>query len=262
MIPTSLRKCELYYTADKINNPDFYEYSDVNSIQLYLNNQLIPNNDEPINNFVFNGAQIFIKENIEDLSHYDSIMKNSQNINKITIHFTDTNKGKKNTMIFPYNIKVKDILLSFFAKNKIPESIRKYFVFTNGVETLELNAENLPNNERLKNGSQINFIAHNINDNSNIEYFKEDYPGKKLNVFLIDKKDELIGKIYAGSLLQIKSFYKILKKYLSEKKIVFSGMPIMLISGLEGIINESNERTFSSYGILIDFKCKIDGIKN
>ena len=83
-----------------------------------------------------------------------------------------------------------------------------------------------------------------------------------MKVFLIDKKDELIGKIYAGSLQQIKSFYKILEKYLSEKKIVFSGKPVLLISGLEGIINESNERTFSSYGILKDFKCKIDGIKN
>jgi len=83
-----------------------------------------------------------------------------------------------------------------------------------------------------------------------------------LNVFLIDKKDELIGNIYAGSLQQIKSFYKILKKYLSEKKIEFSGMPVLLISGLEGIINESNERTFSSYGILKDLKCKINRIKN
>jgi len=262
MIPTSLRKCELYYTADKINNPIFFEYSDVNSIQLYLNNQLIANNEDPINKNEFNNAQIFIKENIEDLSYYDSIMQKCQNMNKITIYFSDNNKGKNYTMIFPYNIKIKDILLSFFVKNKIPKSNRKYFSFTYNTETLDLNAENLPNDERINNGSHIYFNSYNINNSSDIEYFKEDYPGKKLNVSLIDRKDELIGKIYAGSLQQIKSFYQKLTKYLSEKKIILSGTPVLLISGLEGIINQSNERTFSSYGILKDFKCKIDGTKN
>ena len=169
-IPTSLRNCELYYTADKINNPNFFEYSDVNSIKLYLNNQLIPNNDEPINKNELNSAQIFIMEAIEDLSYYDSIIQKSQNINKISLYFKNIDDGKKYTMLFPYNIKVKDILLGFLTIYKIPKSKRNYFSFTYSTQSLDLNQENLLNNERITNGSTINF---SILDQNNYSYLKK-----------------------------------------------------------------------------------------
>ena len=261
-IPASLRNCELYYTADKINNPDFLEYSDINSIKLYLNNQLIPNNDGPINKNELNNAQIFIMEIIEDLSYYDSIIQKSQNINKINISFKNLDDGKNFSMKPPYNIKVKDILLCFFVKNKIPKANRKYFSFTFSTDTLDLNNENSLNSLRINNGSSISFSSLDINNSNEVKYYKKQYPGKKLKVSLIDKKDELIGKIYASSLQQIKTFYKILINYLNIKKFVFTLKPVILISGLEAILSESNERTFSSYGILNDFQCKIDGTKN
>jgi hypothetical protein len=244
-IPTSLRNCELYYTADKINNPYFFEYSDVNSIKLYLNNQLIPNNDEPINKNELNSAQIFIMETIEDLSYYNSIIQKNQNIKKISIYFKNIDDGKKYTMLFPYNIKVKDILLSFLTKYKIPKSKRNYFSFTYSTQSLDLNQENLLNNERITNGSTINF---SILDQNNYSYLKKDIPGKKLNVSLLDKNDQLIGEFYGGSLQQIKTFYNALIKYLQKKEITFNLKPVILISGLEAILNESNERTFSSFG--------------
>ena len=261
-IPASLRNCELYYTADRINNPDFLEYSDINSIKLYLNNQLIPNNDGPINKNELNNAQIFIMEIIEDLSYYDSIIQKSQNINKINISFKNLDDGKNFSMKPPYNIKVKDILLCFFVKNKIPKANRKYFSFTFSTDTLDLNNENSLNSLRINNGSSISFSSLDINNSNEVKYYKKQYPGKKLKVSLIDKKDELIGKIYASSLQQIKTFYKILINYLNIKKFVFTLKPVILISGLEAILSESNERTFSSYGILNDFQCKIDGTKN
>ena len=79
---------------------------------------------------------------------------------------------------------------------------------------------------------------------------------------MLDKNGQLIGEFYGGSLQQIKTFYNALINYLHKKKITFNLKPVILISGLEAILNESNERTFSSYGILNDFKCKIDGTKN
>ena len=261
-IPSSLRNIELYYTANKINNPDFFEYSDFNLIKLYLNNQLISNNDDPITNIVFNGAQIFIMETNKDLSYYDSINQNSQNINKMTIYFNNNSEGKKYIMIFPFNTKPKDILLSFFAKYKIPEDNRKYFTFTFGVDLIDLNDEKTLNNVRITQGGNINIRAYDINISDDIKYSKKDIPGKKLKISLLNKNDELIGEIYAGSLQQIKSFYKILLNYLHRKKIEFTLKPVILISGVETILNESNERTFSSYGILNDFKCKVDGVKN
>jgi hypothetical protein len=261
-IPASLRNCELYYTADKINNPNFFEFSDVNSINLYLNNQLIPNNDEQINKIVFNGAQIFIMETIEDLSYYDSIIQNSQNKKKTALHFNDAD-GKKNNIYVPYNIAIKDMLHCFFAKNKIPKNNRKFFSFHINSENLDLNDDTLLFKKKIINGSTIDIIAHDIiPDSNNMKYSKKDFPGKKLSISLINNKDELIGEIYAGSLLQIKTFYEKLKEYLSKKNIDLTGNSIKLNSGTEVIINVLDERTFSSFGILNDFKCKIDGDKN
>ena len=259
-IPTSLRNNELYYTADKINNPNFFEYSDVNSIKLYLNNQLIQNNDEPINKIVFNGAQIFIMETIEDISYYDSLIQNSQNIKKVTIHFIFE---KKFNIFFPYNIAIKDMLHGFFAKNKIPIFNRTCFSFHINSEKLALNDDTLLFNKRIIDGSNIDLIAHSIIQNgNNMEFSKNDFPGKKLNISLINNNDELIGEIYAGSLQQIKTFYNKLKQYLSKKNIDLTGKIVILHSGAEVIKNELDERTFSSFGILNDFKCKIDADKN
>jgi hypothetical protein len=253
-IPASLRNIELYYTADKINNPELFEYTDVNSIKLYVNNQLIPNNDESINKNELNNAQILINETIEDLSYYDSIMQNGQNEKKINICFDNINQNNKNTIIIPNNIKVKDLLLCFFAKNKIPKSNRKYFSFLCSGKNLDLNNENLLNDERIRDGCKIQVSTHDIKND--MEYSKKEFPGKKLNVSLRDKNDVLIGDIYASSLQRIKIFYKKLKNYLSQKKnIIFTGKAVILYS--EIILNKLDERTFSSIGILNDFSIKL-----
>ena len=186
-------------------------------------------------------------------------MQNGQNENKINLYI-NININNINHMIFPNNIKVKDLLLCFFAKNRIPKSNRKYFSFLCSGKNLDLNNENLLNDERIRDGCKIQVSTHDIKND--MEYSKKEFPGKKLNVSLRDKNDVLIGDIYASSLQQIKTFDKKLKFYLSKQNIVFTGNPVLLISGFEAIINESNERTFSSYGILNDFICKINGTIN
>ena len=42
-----------------------------------------------------------------------------------------------------------------------------------------------------------------------------------------DKNGKLNAVIFAGTLQQIKTFYKEIKKYLSEQKIEFKGTPII-----------------------------------
>ena len=138
-------------------------------------------------------------------------------------------------MIFPFNAKSKDILLSFFAKYKIPEYNRKYFSFTCGVELIDLNDEKTLKNVRITQGGNINIRAYDINISDDIKYSKKDIPGKKLKISLLNKNDELIGEMYAGSLQQIKSFYKILINYLHRKKFEFTLKPVILISGVETI---------------------------
>ena len=256
LIPVSLRNSELYYTADKINNPDFFEYSDVNSIQLYINNQSIPNNDYPISQLVYNGAQILIKETIEDLSYYNSIFQNCQNTKIITICFNNNN-GKMYSLNCPYNIKVKDMILGFFSQYKIPKENRQYFSFLYSSKLLNLNNDNILINEKITNGCIISLLTSAINNNNCKEiYSKKDLPGKKLKVSLKDKNDQLIGEMFAGSLQQIKTFYEKLKKYLSEKERAFTGKPV-IISGVGLTLNESEVRTFSTFGILNDFSVKL-----
>jgi len=222
-IPASLRNCELYYKADKINNPAFFEYSDVKSIRLYLKDQLIENNDEQINKIVFDGAQIFIME-INELLIYE-IRPNEENL-RYLISF-ESLKDNYETMT-PLE-QMNCISVQSNNPEKVYELYGKIFLFLNDIN---------------KNNKNI---------------LKKDLPGKKLNVDLIDKNNKFIGNVYANSLQQIKTFYNNLVIYLSRNKIPFSGKPVILF--LRSIINDldRNERTFSSYGILYNCMCKIDG---
>ena len=155
------------------------------------------------------------------------------------------------------------MLHGFFSKNKIPVNNRNYFSFHINSEKLDPNDKSPLNEKRIMSGSEIDFTTYDINsDINNMNYSKKDFPGKKLNISLLNNKDELIGEIYAGSLQQIKTFYEKLKEYLSKKNIDLTGKSVKLISGSEVITNELNERTFSSFGILNDFKGKIDKDKN
>jgi len=252
LIPSSLRNCELYYTADKINNPYFFEYSDVKFIELiYNNNVIIINDDNLIGNYMSDGSQIFIKEKNE----YNACYQNEEMMNIIF----KSDKVKKINLAIPYNITVKNLIYSFFNKFTIAQQNQKYFSFFFNDKELKL-TDNKIYNEGFSNGNVINFETKIVKNDSNYEYLKSNCPGKKITAFLNDKnkKINLNSIIFAGTLQQIKNFYKELKKYLSQQKIEFEGAPIIIYQNNSLELDENNENTFSSYGIRNDFICQIE----
>jgi hypothetical protein len=249
-IPSSLRNNELYYIADKINNPEFFEYSDVNFIKLFCvnnNNKIfIPNDD----NFIgyLNDSQILIEET--------KICYNSELMVNI---FFKSDKEKKITVIIPYNFTVKELINAFFNKNKIAQHNQKYFLFFLENKALKI-TDNEINKEGINDGHIINFEAKTLCNDYNYKYLKSNCPGKRINAFLKDKKGKsnLNLVIFAGTLQQIKNFYQELMKYLSQQKIEFEGAPIIYYQNKSLELDENNENAFSSYGIRNDFICLID----
>jgi len=252
LIPSSLRNNELYYTAEKINNHNFYEYSDVAFIELIYqnNNKIIQNNDDLIGHYINDNSQIFIKEKIEN-------QVCNQNDTMINIIFKSNNKNI--ALIIPNNITVKDMIGIFFNKNKITEQNKKYFTFLVNGKEININ-DNTLYNEGYKNGSTITILTNRIKNDYNFFYLKRDCPGKKINAILKDKKskNEINAIIFAGTLQQIKNFYLILKKYLSQQKIEFTGSPIITYNNARIEVDEYNESTFSSLGIRNDFFCELE----
>ena len=254
LIPSSLRNSELYYTAHKINDPDFFEYSDVKFIELYIysnNNLILIQNDDNVIDHHLNDGQILIKEITE-------IMTFNQSDQMMNILFL-SDKGKKINVIIPFNITVKELINFFFNKIKISTQNQKYFSFFTNNKMIKLNDNNIFD-EGFVIGQIINFKTEIVKNDSNYKYIKSNCPGKKISAFLKDKneKSKLNPVIFAGTLQQIKNFYQELKKYLSQLKIEFQGSLIIDYQNKSFELEENNENTFSSYGIIYDFICKID----
>ena len=148
---------------------------------------------------------------------------------------------------------------AFFNKCNIAEQNKKYFSFFSNNKELKLNNNNIFN-EGIVNGNTINFETKIVKNGPNFEYIKSNCLGKKIGAFLKDKnkKIELNSIIFAGTLQQIKNFYEEMKKYLSKQKIKFQGSPIIQYQNKSLELEENNENTFSSYGIINGFICIID----
>jgi len=166
LIPSSLRNCELYYTAEKINNPDFFEYSDAKFIELFYthnNNDLlyIHNDDNLIKSYMKHGTQILIKEQ-KEVVLYDP------NKSLLNIFFL-SDKGRKSFVIVPYNIKIIDLIHLFFNKNKIAKQNQKYFSFFINNKELKLTSKAIFE-EGIIYPSIINFETKLPKNDSNFTY--------------------------------------------------------------------------------------------
>jgi hypothetical protein len=256
LIPSSLKNSELYYTADKLNNTDFFEYSDEKFIELiyFYNNirVIIPNDDNLIGYYINDDFEILIQQ--KNIISY-------QSDSMINILFKSKSKTEKSIIVpIPFKITVKNLIDAFFNKIKVSEQNQKYFSFFFNEKELKLN-DNEIYNEGFRDGNSIFFEKKIIKNSYNYEYLKSNCPGKKISSFLKDKNGKLNAVIFAGTLQQIKTFYKEIKKYLSEQKIEFQGAPIIYYQNQTLELDEKNENTFSSYGINSDFICQIDVIK-
>jgi len=59
-VPLSLRNNELYYTANK------YKINEFSDMELFYDNNLLNNDDSPINN-IANGGKVIIVENLDEI---------------------------------------------------------------------------------------------------------------------------------------------------------------------------------------------------
>ena len=123
MIPCSLRKNELYYTARLYKK---FEYSE---IQLFHKNRFLSEDDTNID-CIGNDDKIKIIEILKgvDFSYYDTYLLNHKNEPKIFLIFS-INDGKNKNIKCTKDISIEEIIKIFFSENNIPQNKINDFKF-------------------------------------------------------------------------------------------------------------------------------------
>ena len=235
-IPSSLRNNELYFTAIK------YKINEYSEMELFHKNNLLENDDSPIDDFSEDKIVIIV-EFLDELKDSYYIKEYLPTLNKndiINIIFKFTLTSNKKSMTFSKKTKIKDMLKMFFQESKILEKGKPHYRITYDSITLNFNDES-PIGDIFKYDGAIAIV----------DKIEENYAqGKQLKVFLKNKNKSLL-EITTGTLEQIKSFYYNLEQnFLSNKKI-----KKVIIKGKA--INKDDESTFASCGIRNDFTCNI-----
>jgi len=235
-IPSSLRNNELYFTAIK------YKINEYSEMELFHKNNLLENDDSPIDDFSEDKIVIIV-EFLDELKDSYYIKEYLPTLNKndiINIIFKFTLTSNKKSMTFSKKTKIKDMLKMFFQESKILEKGKPHYRITYDSITLNFNDES-PIGDIFKYDGAIAIV----------DKIEENYAqGKQLKVFLKNKNKSLL-EITTGTLEQIKSFYYNLEQnFLNNKKI-----KKVIIKGKA--INKDDESTFASCGIRKDFTCNI-----
>ena len=260
-IPDSLKKNELYFTADKVKNGVFFKYSEPEEMQLFYKNQLIEKDDSDIK-FLLNGNnnEIVISEKNISLYSKNINIQSTQNSNKQRfniIFIFKNNAVEKYNMNFENDLPLKELFKIFFSKYSIPEQNQNKYIFKYNTDFLKINDNTPLNDEKLnlKNYSTI-YISEISDDTKNTKntYSKEKNPGIKLKATILMK--DRIMNMYAGTLQRISEFYKdikihLMKIYDIEEKLIINKDN----SKLE--LKSNDNKTFSDYGIRSDFSCQI-----
>jgi len=239
-IHSSLRKNELYLVAESFRN---IKYSD---IALYYKNQLL-NNDESTIEFISDGDPIKMDEILDaDLNYYNSLLskKPSKYLYNITL---EINSSKINRA-FPKDATIEEIIKSFLSEMRIPFKLYlKDYYIKYGSRVLHLEDKNVLY-ENI-DGIMLNFL----------EIIKRECHGKLLAVTIKNENITLTDEFVAGTLQQIKCFYKEIKSKLYRNKYKLIGNPIIIPGEIE--LKQDDERTFSSISIRDNFICKVKAQK-
>ena len=237
MVPCSLRKNELYSTAQKYKKFKFSE------IQLFHKGRFM-NEDETTIDCVNDGDEIKIIEQVHgvDFSYYDLYLLKHKNEPKNNITFNLANELKK-VLHLTSNTSIKEMIKIFLCEMNIPEnkSEHHYFII-NGEEINKFDDSSLIK-KNITNHCSITVI-----ENKNIDYIQ----GKILNVLLKNKNNNNNIKIDIGTLNTINDFEYKLRLISNNGKII-----IIKING-EEIQNNCKNKTFSSLGIRENFKCNFN----
>ena len=249
LIPSSLKKNELYYTAKKFRNIilDSNIYSE---IKLYHNNKLLNNDDSSIE-FLLNGDLISVKSDTNFNSlYYQSILEIYKDSPKINITFRFTS-GYQFNLVLPDNISLKQMFKIFFKEMNLEKN--KYSLkFLYDGETM-----NTKDDRILKNIFGVNSTITIFNTGEVVpqNYIDNNGPGKVFEVSIENNKG-IILDFKVGTLEQISNFRKRLNGKAEELKYKINNNPILYPGNIE--VKEDCERTFSSIGIRDDCICKLD----
>ena len=238
LVPNSLRKNELYITAEKYKK---YKYSDM---QLYHKERFM-NADETTIDCVGDGDEIKIIEEIHgvDFSYYDLYLLKHQNEPKINVIFI-VDSGLKKMLNLTLNTTVEEMIKMISFELNIPTKFSCNFFFISDREILRIDDKSTLKEKYIRDLQTINILKK---DN----VFNHRYNGKPLKVLVKDKNNNLILETFAGTLETISKFYIYLinnYKHLNITKIKIN----------EKEFQKKDERTFSSIGIRDDFTVNIE----
>ena len=115
-IPKSLRKNELYSTANKYK---LYKYADI--LSLSLNGRNLDKDESSIDD-INDGSEIYIIEELKDVDseYYTKYLKKHDNEPLITILFHSVNTIN---LRFSYNTKIQEMLKIYLFLRNIPRKI-------------------------------------------------------------------------------------------------------------------------------------------
>ena len=235
MVPCSLRKNELYYTAKKYKK---YEFSEM---QLFYKGKFM-NEDETSIDCINDNYEIKIVEEMHgiDFSYYDLFLSKHEKDLKINVRFSID--GINKYFVFTLNTSIEEMAKIFFYEMNIPENKRNLF-------QLIINGEIIDISDKSSLGKK------NITDLSNIVVNRVDIlpgfkPIGKIIEVLFMKNNEIIIKVNFGTLDTINSLYNFVRNNYPKK------ISKIKIKGKE--INKNDERTLSSVGIRDNFTCYIE----
>ena len=122
-IPKSLRKNELYSTANKYKK---YKYADILSLSL---NEINLNKDESSIDDINDGSEIYIIEELKDIDfeYYKKYLKEHDKEELISIIFNYNDL--KRTFRFSYNSTIKEMLKIYLFETNIPEKYKEDYIF-------------------------------------------------------------------------------------------------------------------------------------
>ena len=233
-IPLLISKNDLYSIAFK------YKYfNSISNILLIHNNKLLSKDESSINDISENDSIIIIEpRNYPDESYNIALNKKNSN-NKINVIFFLLN-GKKINMVFPNDVKISEINISFCMHFGL--DINFFNLFYNG-EKLEKNDDR-----------QIKiFTKHNtrfiINENHSLE-FKYYLFGKEISYSVISNDENAHGTKYIIGILNSVNDIIIKFESLIRKEVIE-----LIIGGTQ--ISKNEKRSLLSLGITKDFDCYI-----
>ena len=235
-IPKSLRKNELYSTANKYKK---YKYADILSLSLNGRNL---NKDESSIDDINDGSEIYIIEELKDVDseYYKNYLKEHDKEELITIIFNYNDL--KSSFRFSYNSTIKEMLKIYLFKTNIPEKYKEDYIFIYNADTI-IGEDNLIKDKIKGNNSLINVL-----DKSNLKHSKNEGIILKAS---IKSNNKLIKTYDIGTLNQIKDFNSFLRKNINN----YDKIKEIKING--NINNYDENKTFSSIGIRKDFDCEI-----